>query len=92
MNDGPVVTEAMLPRLPGSGSLPPTAEASGAIASQNAEADLPTGRAGIVPLADMERQYIERAIDLFDGNIQLAARRLGISPSTIYRKKEGWVA
>jgi two-component system repressor protein LuxO len=48
--------------------------------------------AGIVPLVEMERLYIERAIDLFDGNIQLAARKLGISPSTIYRKKEGWGA
>jgi len=40
----------------------------------------------------MERRYIEHAIALHDGNIQLAARKLGISPSTIYRKKEGWDA
>jgi two-component system repressor protein LuxO len=51
---------------------------------------LPDACAAILPLADMERQYIERAIDLYQGNIQLAARRLGISASTIYRKKEGW--
>lgn len=25
-----------------------------------------------------------------DGNIQLASRRLDISPSTIYRKKDAW--
>jgi two-component system, repressor protein LuxO len=44
----------------------------------------------ILKLAEMERLYVERAIRLCDGNIQLAARRLGISASTIYRKKEAW--
>jgi two-component system repressor protein LuxO len=44
----------------------------------------------ILPLAVMERRYIERVIDSCGGNLQEAARKLGISPSTIYRKKEGW--
>jgi two-component system, repressor protein LuxO len=93
LNDGPAVTEAMLPRLPASASpAPQTTEANGAAASPAAGLDRPTYAAGIVPLADMERRYIEHAIDLYDGNIQLAARKLGISPSTIYRKKEGWDA
>ncbi len=38
----------------------------------------------------MERRYIEHAIDSCGGNLQEAARKLGISPSTIYRKKEAW--
>jgi two-component system repressor protein LuxO len=92
LNDGPAVTEAMLPRLPVSGVSPKSAEANGAAAMHTGQPDLPGTTAGIVPLVEMERQYIERAIDLFDGNIQLAARKLGISPSTIYRKKEGWGA
>ena len=93
MNDGPVVTEAMLPRLPASASAPQqTAETNGVAVSAAAGLDLPTYAGGIVSLADMERRYIEHAIKLYEGNIQLAARRLGISPSTIYRKKEGWDA
>ncbi|MBS0641356.1 MAG: sigma-54-dependent Fis family transcriptional regulator [Proteobacteria bacterium] len=49
-----------------------------------------SSEADIAPLADAERRYIQRTIDLCGGNLQLAARRLGISPSTIYRKKETW--
>lgn len=44
----------------------------------------------IRPLAIVEREIIERAIDLCDGNILQAAAALEISPSTIYRKKAHW--
>jgi len=44
----------------------------------------------IRPLADVERETIERAIELCDGNIPKAAALLDVSPSTIYRKKQGW--
>jgi DNA-binding NtrC family response regulator len=37
-----------------------------------------------------ERDIIERAINKYDGNIPKAAAMLDISPSTIYRKKQGW--
>ncbi|MDW3098876.1 MAG: sigma-54 dependent transcriptional regulator [Alphaproteobacteria bacterium] len=42
------------------------------------------------PLWEIERDAIEGTISRCDGNIQLAARKLEISPSTIYRKREGW--
>jgi two-component system repressor protein LuxO len=76
LHDGPELTAAMLPPLTGA---PPPAVA-------------PTSQEDtrIMPLADMERAYIERAIMLCDGNIQVAARRLGVSASTIYRKREMW--
>jgi two-component system repressor protein LuxO len=45
---------------------------------------------GIRPLADVERETIERAIDFCDGNIPKAAALLEVSPSTIYRKKQAW--
>ena len=44
----------------------------------------------IRPLAEMQRAYIEMAIGLCGGNIPRAAEHLGISASTIYRKKVQW--
>ncbi|WP_462322935.1 sigma-54-dependent transcriptional regulator [Halochromatium sp.] len=41
-------------------------------------------------LKDIEREAIESAIDHFDGNIPQAAAALGVSPSTIYRKRQTW--
>ena len=44
----------------------------------------------IEPLAVVERRHVENAIALCGGNLQLAARRLGIGISTIYRKRDSW--
>jgi len=44
----------------------------------------------IRPLDDLEREAIERAISLCDGNMTRAAQRLGISVKTIYRKRAAW--
>lgn len=44
----------------------------------------------IRPLWEVERDAIESAIDLCNGNIPLAAAWLGVSASTIYRKKKAW--
>ena len=44
----------------------------------------------IQPLAEVERKTIEHAIAFCDGNIPKAAALLDVSPSTIYRKKQGW--
>jgi DNA-binding NtrC family response regulator len=46
----------------------------------------------IRPLWIVEKETIERAIDLCEGNIPKAAALLEISPSTIYRKKLSWQA
>ena len=42
------------------------------------------------PLEGTERQIIEAAIAYHDNSIPKAAEALGLSPSTIYRKREGW--
>ncbi len=44
----------------------------------------------IRPLADVEREAIERAVEICEGNIPRAAAHLGISPSTLYRKRAAW--
>ena len=53
----------------------------------------PTGEGDdVVPLWIIERRAIEHAIALCEGNIPRAAELLRISPSTIYRKRQAWVA
>ncbi|OBT13079.1 sigma-54-dependent Fis family transcriptional regulator [Vibrio sp. UCD-FRSSP16_10] len=44
----------------------------------------------IVPLAQVERRAIERAIELCGGSIPAAATELDVSASTLYRKLEKW--
>jgi len=44
----------------------------------------------IRPLWEEERDIIERAILLCEGNVQRAAKRLQIDSSTIYRKRKRW--
>lgn len=91
MNDGFAVTYDMLPL---------------AIREQNARSntfiDLSRERSAtrnnnrpfgaIEPLWAQERRIIEDALDAFDGNISMAAAALEISPSTIYRKRQSWLA
>lgn len=92
LNDGPLVAAEMLPppvnsgaSLPGQvnrATLPPLRTAEGPVSAQDA----------IKPLWQVERDAIEAAITAFDGNIPRAAAALGISASTIYRKKAAWEA
>ena len=47
-------------------------------------------RNAILPMWQQEQRIIEDAIASFGGNVSLAAAALEISPSTIYRKRQGW--
>jgi two-component system response regulator HydG len=51
-----------------------------------------TGPAGLVgrPLTEVERYYIERTLDLTNGNREEAARLLGIGERTLYRVIQDW--
>ncbi|MFV0322152.1 MAG: sigma-54-dependent transcriptional regulator [Alphaproteobacteria bacterium] len=51
---------------------------------------LPKKIENLSPLSDLERAIIENAIEICGGNIPRAAGYLGVSPSTIYRKRVGW--
>jgi two-component system repressor protein LuxO len=44
----------------------------------------------VKPLAEVEKETIEKAIELCNGNVPQAAAMLEVSPSTIYRKKQAW--
>ncbi len=49
-----------------------------------------SAEAQIRPLEEVIRMTIERAIDASDGSIPRAAAALDVSPSTLYRRIEGW--
>lgn len=59
-----------------------------AAAPQISAEDMP--KPGLEPLWLTEKKAIETAIALCDGNVSLAAKQLGVAPSTIYRKRESW--
>tara|TARA_R110002153_G_scaffold249448_1_gene405752 strand:+ start:5820 stop:7238 length:1419 start_codon:yes stop_codon:yes gene_type:complete len=44
----------------------------------------------IIPMWLVEKNAIEHAIEICNGNIPLAAAHLGVSASTIYRKMKNW--
>ncbi len=85
LNDGDRVTLEMLPehiRL----SRPVAAGVTPAIAVHGS--DVPATSEMIQPFWQTERDRIQNALDLCGGAVQEAARRLEISPATLYRKIE----
>jgi len=98
LNDGEEITHDMLPpALSGEASQTigrtaarpapaPVAEMPAPSSASEENGDSPLIR----PLAEVEREAIDRAIRLCDGNIPKAAHFLGVSASTIYRKKQAW--
>lgn len=85
LNDGPVVTTAMLPPDLGQDVERP-APVPNATAEQAVTLDTLIGRS----LADIERLVIEETIARHGGSVPRAARVLDVAPSTLYRKIEGW--
>ena len=58
---------------------------------QAGEMPIPRSWAGM-ELWEIEKQAIETTIDACGGSVPKAAKMLGVSPSTIYRKREAWEA
>ncbi len=52
------------------------------------EDEMPSGADGLIgkPMTDVEKYYIQRALDLTDGNREEASRMLEIGERTLYRK------
>ncbi|MCW8915023.1 MAG: sigma-54 dependent transcriptional regulator [Magnetovibrio sp.] len=105
LNEGDRVTRDMLPApldtmadnitpLPVNSTEGPVLEAlSKPVVSSGADVSsslMPSDKGNIRPLDEMERDIIEHAILLCDGNVPQAASHLGISASTIYRKRQAW--
>jgi two-component system response regulator HydG len=53
---------------------------------------VPAGPAGLVgrPLAEIERYYTEKTLEMTGGNREEAARKLGIGERTLYRMIQDW--
>ncbi len=82
LHDGDEVTAEMIP-APISSAGKPEQAASAAAATPGDES--------IRSLRDIERETIENAIAACGGNVVKAAASLGVSPSTLYRKRQAWL-
>lgn len=85
LNQGGMVSADMLPNIlqveiANTAALVPSAKLD------STEMDDLIGR----PLAEIERMVIEATLDKHNGSVPKAARMLELSPSTLYRKIEGW--
>jgi DNA-binding NtrC family response regulator len=87
LNNAPLIQKSMLPP-PLDSLVTCKLEAQSLMAKGgvviNAEVD------DIIPLSQVEKQVIDRAISYCDGYIPQAAALLDVSPSTIYRKRQAW--
>jgi two-component system repressor protein LuxO len=84
LDDGDLVTAAMLPRSV-AGPVAPPRLTGGPVDSR-----LPVTPSPVRPFWQQERDIIEAALATHGGNIARAAAALEISPSTIYRKRQAW--
>jgi len=86
LQDGGELTAEMLPR-----SLMQSSNQSAPVPLFDSSKSELTSRSEILPLARLERQAIEQALAVTEGNIQKAAQLLEIDPSTIHRKRKSWL-
>ncbi len=87
--EGERVTLGMLPAQVRDFKPGPTAQRGGEGVGTEETAPGPfTGPASIQPFWQVERDQIQRALDTCGGNVQEVARRLELSPATLYRKIE----
>jgi DNA-binding NtrC family response regulator len=88
LREGRLVTPEMLPSPLDAMVAAPQAPSTRP--AQILENPAPAADNAIIPLWQVEKEAIERAIALCDGNVPKAAALLEVSPSTIYRKRLAW--
>ncbi|WP_408589804.1 sigma-54-dependent transcriptional regulator [Novosphingobium sp.] len=92
--DGPDLPLAALPAERGAVQPLPVTAALASETSSGSNASHPDLAAALrgMTLDEIERLVIARAIADADGSLPAAARMLGVSASTLYRKRERWAA
>lgn len=86
LNDGGVVTRAMLPDDMSDAKVQPLLPLAAHPASHDGMFDALIGKT----MAEIEQTIIEATLLRHGGSVPKAARELDISPSTLYRKLENW--
>ena len=86
LNDGGVVTKAMLPAEMVKNDAPLSFPAAMASVAVETGLDMLIGKT----MAQIEQTVIEATLAVHGGSVPKAARVLDISPSTLYRKIEAW--
>lgn len=89
LQEGDLVTAEMFPTLEGYQGVSLERASIGIAEKPQGDASALNGN-NLMTLGEIERKAIEDRIDAFGGSIPKAADSLGVSPSTIYRKKESW--
>ncbi|TFU05516.1 sigma-54-dependent Fis family transcriptional regulator [Polymorphobacter arshaanensis] len=89
MSEGPALNLADFATAP---ARPALAAEGASFGMANPSTYAPPGIEGLsgLTLDAIERLVIEHVIDANNGSLPAAARSLGISPSTLYRKRERW--
>lgn len=90
IHDGPWVTRQMLNLARPVNHTPSRSFLQQRAAEPSAHDNPATKMGDIKPLWLVEKQAIEEAIEICNGNVPLAAACLGVSASTIYRKIKHW--
>lgn len=95
LNPGPDLPLSALPRASDvmAAPDPPPMASTGASVAAHGPDDLLAVISAIkgLTLDQLERIAVEAAIDSAGGRLPAAARALGVSPSTLYRKRERWL-
>ena len=86
LNDGGWVTQAMLPDDLGDTNVQPLLPAAARQTPNEPMLDALIGKT----MAEIEQTIIEATLARHGGSVPKAARELDVSPSTLYRKIEGW--
>ncbi len=102
LGEGPELTESMLRapvgRAEAAAAPAPTAHRAPVPSENTPQASAPNpsdlnALAQVIrPMHEVERETIERAVDLCAGDVRKAAVFLNLSPATIYRKQKQWRA
>ncbi len=90
LHDGDEVSREMLPPTVGSATPAGGSTAAAQPEPGSAASGTPPLDWLVRPIEELEIMAIDAAIEKFNGNISRASRELGISTSSIYRKKKAW--